>query len=37
MTELKALGLVQMTNGDPNTPAQITLDPQFSWVFDKPV
>jgi hypothetical protein len=35
MTELKALGLVEMVNGDPNTPAQITLDPQFSWVFEK--
>jgi Mn-dependent DtxR family transcriptional regulator len=35
MTELKALGLVEMVNGDSNTPAKITLDPQFSWVFDK--
>jgi hypothetical protein len=35
MTELKALGLVQMTNGDSNAPAQITLDPQFNWIFDK--
>jgi hypothetical protein len=35
MTELKALGLVEMINGDPNTPAKITLDPQFNWVFDK--
>jgi hypothetical protein len=35
MTELKALGLVYMTNGDSNTPAKVTLDPQFNWVFDK--
>jgi hypothetical protein len=35
MTELKALRLVDMTNGDSNTPAKITLDPKFSWVFDK--
>jgi DNA-binding transcriptional ArsR family regulator len=35
MTELKALGLVHMTNGDSNTPAKITLDSQFNWVFDK--
>jgi hypothetical protein len=35
MTELKALGLVEMTNGNSNTPAKITLDPQFDWVFDK--
>jgi DNA-binding Lrp family transcriptional regulator len=35
MTELKALGLVQMINGDPNTAAKITLDSQFSWVFDQ--
>jgi hypothetical protein len=35
MTELKALGLVDMTNGDSNTPAKITLDSQFDWVFDK--
>jgi hypothetical protein len=35
MTELKALGLVQMANGDPNTAAKITLDPQFNWVFEK--
>jgi hypothetical protein len=35
MTELKALGLVEMTDGDPNTPAKITLNPQFNWVFDK--
>jgi hypothetical protein len=21
--------------GDPNTPAKITLEPQFSWVFEK--
>jgi hypothetical protein len=24
-----------MTDGDSNTPAKITLDPQFDWVFDK--
>jgi DNA-binding transcriptional regulator LsrR (DeoR family) len=35
MAELKALGLVEMTNGNSNTPAKITLDPQFDWVFDK--
>jgi hypothetical protein len=35
MTELKALSLVEMTNGDSNTPAKITLDPQFNWIFDK--
>ncbi|MFL6413967.1 MAG: helix-turn-helix domain-containing protein [Nitrososphaeraceae archaeon] len=35
MTELKALGLVDMIEGDSNTPAKISLDPQFSWVFDK--
>jgi hypothetical protein len=35
MTELKALELVQMTNADPNTPAKITVDPQFNWVFEK--
>jgi hypothetical protein len=35
MTELKALGLVDMTNGESNTPAKVTLDPQFNWVFDK--
>jgi hypothetical protein len=34
MTELKALGLVEMVNGNPNTSAKITLDPQFDWVFD---
>lgn len=35
MTELKALGLVEMVNGDSNSPAKITLDSQFSWIFDK--
>jgi DNA-binding transcriptional ArsR family regulator len=35
MTELKALGLVQMTNGDSNTFAKITLEPRFRWVFEK--
>ena len=35
MTELKALGLVDMIDGDSNTPAKITLDPRFNWVFDK--
>jgi hypothetical protein len=35
MTELKALCLVEMTNGDSNTPVKITLDPQFNWVFEK--
>jgi DNA-binding transcriptional ArsR family regulator len=35
ITELKALGLVEMVNGGSNTPAKITLDPQFNWVFDK--
>jgi hypothetical protein len=35
MTELKALGLVEMTNGDSKSPAKITLKPQFSWVFEK--
>jgi len=35
MTQLKALGLVEMTDGDSNIPATITLVPQFNWVFDK--
>jgi DNA-binding transcriptional ArsR family regulator len=35
MTELKALGLVEMVNGNSNTSAKITLGPQFNWVFDK--
>jgi DNA-binding transcriptional ArsR family regulator len=35
MTELKALGLVEMVNGDSNTTAKITLSSQFSWVFEK--
>jgi DNA-binding transcriptional ArsR family regulator len=35
MTELKALGLVEMVNGNSNSPAKITLDPQFNWIFDK--
>ena len=35
MTELKALGLVDMIDGHSNTPAKITLDPQLNWVFDE--
>jgi hypothetical protein len=35
MTELKALGLVEMVNGNSNTSAKITLDPQFNWMFDE--
>jgi len=35
MTELKALGLVEMIEGDTNTPVRITLVSEFNWVFDK--
>jgi DNA-binding transcriptional MocR family regulator len=35
MTELKALGLVEMIEGDSNAPATITLVQQFNWIFDK--